>query len=135
MIKLFWWVGTTFLVGRVIFENKFGHMLCCSRPFCDPKSKILLWSVAFSLDLRKCLTCLTNLKHTIFFISFDIFKGFIWQPYSPFWKKKNTKQIIILSFFLQLFFDVKGRFLQTKKIPYDVLKMKTQSTRGKIRRF
>ena len=29
-------------------RTKFGHMSCCSTLFCDPKSRILLWSFAFS---------------------------------------------------------------------------------------
>ena len=29
-------------------KKKIGHMSCCSRLLWDPKSKILLWSVAFS---------------------------------------------------------------------------------------
>ena len=51
----------------VIFEKKFGHMSCCSRLFWDPKSKFLIWFVAFSLGagphkvsqgVRKCLKSL-----------------------------------------------------------------------------
>ena len=58
------------------WRKKCGHMSCCSRLLWDPKSKILLWSVAFSLGggphkASENFACNPKIS--------NIFKGFSWN--------------------------------------------------------
>ena len=99
--KLYVLYTTVHIKGEVIFETNFGHRSCCSTLFWDPKSKILLWCVAFSpgawphkasenLKIPKKGIKSANKNYL-----FNIFKSFTWNKKVSlfYWKAKNEERL------------------------------------------
>ena len=93
--------------------------LYCSRLFWDPKSKILLLSVAFLLGLRKCLKSLKtkiSITETFYFKFLKVSPETKFVPYFYLKAKKkrnSTKNLFYYILGQKPFFP----FLKNKKIP------------------